>query len=87
MENKLKFIFRCNEASHICDKTQYKESSFWEVFKLQLHLIYCKTCRKYTKNNLKLTNCIKKSNIQCLDKKCKESMKEKLEAAIKEASN
>ncbi|AJR02497.1 glycine dehydrogenase [Siansivirga zeaxanthinifaciens CC-SAMT-1] len=87
MGNKLKFMFQCDEATHICDKTQYKESSFLEKFKLQLHLIYCKTCRKYSRNNFKLTDCIEKSNIQSLDKKFKESMKEKLDAAIKEVSN
>ena len=84
MANKFKFIFQCNEASHVCDKTQYKESSWWELFKLNLHLVYCKTCRKYTKNNAKLTEKIKKSNIQCLDKKCKDAMKQKLEKAIQE---
>lgn len=85
MSSKIKFMIPCNEANHVCDKAQYKEASLWEKIKLNIHLIYCKACRKYTKNNSKLTSVIKKSNVQYLDKKYKESMKEELNKAIKEA--
>lgn len=50
-----KFIMPCDEANHVCDKTQYKEATLWEKIKLTLHLMYCRICRKYTKNNSKLT--------------------------------
>ena len=45
----------CHEANHICDKNQYKEATFWEKVRLNIHLIYCRACRKYTRNNKKLS--------------------------------
>lgn len=84
MSDKIKLMLKCDEANHVCDKSQYKNASLWEKIKLNLHLIYCRACRKYTKNNAKLTNTIKKANIECLDKKCKEKMKKDLDKAIKE---
>lgn len=80
----IKIKLPCNEANHVCDKSQYKNASFWEKIKLNLHLIYCRACRKYSKNNSNLTNTIKKANVKCLDKKCKEKMKRELDKAIKE---
>lgn len=84
--SKIKIFMPCDEANHTCDKTQYKEASFWEMIKLNIHLIYCRACRKYTKNNSKLTNTIKASKVECLDKKCKEGMKKNLDKAIKDQS-
>lgn len=83
MSKKIKLNIPCNEANHICDKSQYKESSFFERIKLNIHLLYCKSCRKYTKNNIKLTKAFSDYCTECLDKECKEKMKRKLEAAIK----
>ena len=74
----------CEKANHVCDKTQYKESTLWEKIKLSIHLLYCKACRKYSENNAKLTQSIEKSEVVCLDKKCKETMKKDLDKAIKE---
>jgi hypothetical protein len=87
MSNKIKIVIPCNEANHVCDKTQYKEASLWEKIKLNIHLIYCKACRKYSKNNMSLTNTLKKAHVECLDKKCKESMKQELNKAIKDTQN
>ncbi|MCL6295646.1 hypothetical protein [Jejuia spongiicola] len=87
MSTKIKVVIPCDEANHVCDKTQYKDATLWEKIKLNIHLIYCRACRKYTKNNTKLTKEIKKSKVECLDKKCKESMKKDLEHAISEYSN
>lgn len=86
MSNKMKIVIPCDEANHVCDKTQYKEATLWEKIKLNIHLIYCRACRKYTKNNTKLTKKIKESKVECLDKKLKESMKEDLQKAISEHS-
>ena len=38
----------CDEATKICDKSQYKEASFLDKVKLNFHLILCKKCGKYT---------------------------------------
>ncbi|MGE5943557.1 MAG: hypothetical protein ACM31G_04365 [Flavobacteriales bacterium] len=80
----MKIMVPCDEAHHVCDKTQYKESSLWEKIKLRIHLLYCKACRKYTKNNKKLSNTIHKAKVECLDKKCKEAMKQEFEKALKD---
>ena len=82
--SKIKVVIPCSEANHVCDKTQYKESSLWEKIKLNVHLIYCKACRKYSKNNTKLTETIDKSDIECLDVKCKEAMKKEFDKALSE---
>lgn len=86
MSNKIKIVVSCDEANHVCDKTQYKEATFWEKIKLNIHLIYCRACRKYTKNNTKLTKKIKESKVECLDKKDKESMKKDFQKALNEHS-
>ena len=50
----MKVMIPCDEANLVCDKTQYKEATLWEKIKLNIHLIYCKVCRKYSKNNKKI---------------------------------
>ena len=87
MSTKLKMMIPCDEANHMCDKTQYKEATLWEKIILNIHLIYCRACREYTKNNTKLTKKIVESKVECLDKKCKESMKKNVDKALVEESN
>ncbi|XCF06140.1 hypothetical protein ABI125_15645 [Tamlana crocina] len=70
----------------MCDKAQYCEATFWEKIVLNLHLVYCKACRKYTKNNGKLTKAVKSSKLNCLDEACKENMKKELKKAMEEQS-
>ncbi|WP_194766138.1 hypothetical protein [Tamlana sp. I1] len=82
--SKIKVFMPCNEAGHICDKAQYEEATLWDKIKLKMHVLYCKGCRKHTKINTKLTEIIKVSNVECLDKKCKEAMKKTLEQALNE---
>lgn len=69
----------CEEASHICNKSQYDEASFWEVLKLRLHVLYCKTCAKYSKKNSKLTSLCDKAGLSSLSDNDKECMKRDLE--------
>jgi hypothetical protein len=69
-----KIIIPCDEANHVCDKTQYKEATLWEKIKLNIHLLYCKACRKYTKNNSKLTKLVTNKPVT-LDNASKESLK------------
>lgn len=58
---KVKIFIPCDKANHTCDKSQYKEASLPEKIKLNIHLIYCKAYREYTKTNIKLTKKIKES--------------------------
>ena len=70
-----KLFLKCEEANHICDKSQYREASLIEKIKLTIHLLYCRVCRKYTKSNAKLTECIKQSELNVLEESVKKSMK------------
>lgn len=79
MKNKI--ILPCNKANHVCDKTQYKEASFLEKIKLSIHLLYCNACRKYTKNNTKLTKLITREPIK-MDASAKQSLKSAFEQEL-----
>ena len=86
MSNKL--FISCDEATTICTKNQYKEASFWEKIKLNIHLLTCKICGLYSKQNTKLTEVCDKHlhKVECenkLSEKDKEVLKKKLAEADK----
>lgn len=74
----MSIFIKCEEANIVCDKNQYKEASFWESVKLNIHLIYCKFCRKYTARNNRLTKLFKKSNLRTMPMNDKAAIKERL---------
>jgi len=77
---KKNFLFiTCEEAKHICDKSQYGEATAWERIKLSLRLSWCRLTRAYSKKNKKLTNAMEKANINCL----KDNEKIKLQEQFK----
>ncbi len=82
-----KLFLKCDEANSICDKSQYREASFLEKIKLTIHLIYCKTCRLYSSNNAKLTECIKSSQVTCLEESKKNEIKKSLEKELVKKQN
>ena len=69
----------CHEANHICDKNQYKEASFFEKVRLNIHLIYGRACRKYTFRNMKLTKVVKDPLVKNMPKEDKEALKKQLQ--------
>ena len=73
-----KMKLECKEANHICDKTQYKEATFWEKVRLNIHLIYCRACRKYTARNTKLTKVVKDPQVSTVSKEEKAELQELL---------
>lgn len=81
-----KFFINCNEATLICDKTQYNEAGFWERIKLSIHLLTCKYCKVYTKQNAIITKVIsyKKDGEtkKCLTKTEKTVIKKTLEKTL-----
>lgn len=79
MKNKI--IIPCDEANHVCDKTQYKEATLWEKIKLNIHLIYCNACRKYTKKNTKLTKLVTNKPVK-MNTSAKESLKSAFEQEL-----
>ena len=60
-----KLHISCNEATTICDKSQYKEASFFEKITLNLHFLSCKICRLYTKQNKRMSGLFKKQSLDC----------------------
>ena len=82
MKKNLLFI-SCDEAYEICDKSQYGESTLWEKIKLNIRYTWCQFTRAYVKRNKKLSNAIKASNIQCLDKNERRNLQEQLRNQLK----
>ncbi len=83
-ENKNRIFVNCSDANHFCDKNQYKEATFWEKVKLNIHLIYCRACRKYSTNNGKLTKLIKDPKVISINEYEKNAMKERLKQKMSE---
>ncbi len=50
-----KFMISCDEATEICDKNQYGEASKWDKLRLNFHLLLCKHCKAYSKQNSIIT--------------------------------
>ncbi|MBT8270622.1 MAG: hypothetical protein HKO90_05535 [Flavobacteriaceae bacterium] len=84
MKKRKGFMISCEEANINCDKSQYREASFWEKFKLNIHLIYCRACRRYTAGNSRLSKLMQKDDVDCLNEKEKAALKN---AFDKELSN
>lgn len=74
----------CDEAALICSKSQYKESSFLEKVKLNFHILFCKYCKEYVKQNSLLSKIYKQEATLCkrthfkMDDKDKKTLKNKL---------
>ena len=67
MGRKSKIFISCVEAGHTCDKNQYREASFFSKILLNIHLIYCRACREYSKKNLKLSKLMKNKEVEYLN--------------------
>ena len=81
---KKSFLFiSCEDAKQICDKSQYNEASAWEKLKLNLRFSWCRFTRAYVKNNKKLTQIVKDSNVNCLNSSEKEELKLRFQEASK----
>ena len=80
------FGLTCDEATVICDKSQYGEASLWDKIKLNLHFAKCKFCKLYTKHNTFISSIINqnKSSLcdrqrNCLTEQEKQHLKKELE--------
>ena len=89
MSEKKKFsvFIACEDAQHICDKSQYKESTLLEKIKLSIHLIFCRACQKYTVKNSKLTKLMQKdsSTAEYFNNNEKNELEKLFEQKIKQA--
>ncbi|WP_026450321.1 hypothetical protein [Aequorivita capsosiphonis] len=75
----MRFFLKCNEAAHVCDKSQYNEAGFWDIVILKMHLAICKLCRNYSKQNVKLTDIIAASKLKTLHPEEKQRLKMQLQ--------
>lgn len=78
----------CDEATTICDKSQYGEASFLDKIKINIHFLSCKICKLYTSQNNKMTTLFKmksedcKRQTQCMSDTDKDDLKKKLQETI-----
>ncbi|SFS93839.1 hypothetical protein SAMN04487906_2212 [Zhouia amylolytica] len=79
MKKKSKLFINCDEAVIICDKSQYNEATWLDKLKLNLHLLLCGMCKKYSSNNTKLTSLCSKAKLNALSNEQKEVMKKVIE--------
>jgi len=84
MSKDYKTFTLCEKAALTCDKSQYKEASLWEKFKLNIHLIYCKACRNYSSNNGKLTKLIHNPEVDCLKDCEKDQLQDKFQKELED---
>jgi hypothetical protein len=77
----IKLFLSCDEANHTCDKSQYNEATLWGKIKLNIHLLYCAACRKYAKNNAKLTKLINRRPVK-LEPQAKAQIRATLEREL-----
>jgi hypothetical protein len=76
-----KIIINCDEATQICDKSQYCEASTFDKIKLSIHNFLCKKCHLYSKQNKIMTKLFK-VHIHPNEKKLKPEEKEKLKQIL-----
>ena len=79
----LKSLFiNCDQATTICDKSQYGEATLYEKIKLKIHFLRCRICALYTKQNTMMTKIcnqnLKETKKVALTDKEKTTLKEKL---------
>jgi len=75
----MKIFLKCNEAADVCNKSQYEEAGLWDKITLAVHLLMCKLCRNYSKQNVKLTQTIKSANIKTLCSEEKQRLKTRMQ--------
>lgn len=71
-------MISCDEAALICNKSQYHEASVSEKVKLKLHILFCSTCKTFSKKNKQLSNLFEKARLYVLSDAAKEDLKKKL---------
>lgn len=77
------FIISKEEAFHICDKSQYSESTLWERIKLTFRYLWCRTTRLYVNRNKKLTETLKSSKLECLEYSERQLIEDRLNEELK----
>ncbi|MCH4823937.1 hypothetical protein ML462_12230 [Gramella lutea] len=77
-KNRKLFFIDCSEAAECCDKSQYDEANFLEKAKLMLHLAFCKTCKKFSDRNSRLTHLMKEARLETCPEEKKKQWREEI---------
>ncbi len=75
-------LFKCSEAAHVCDKSQYHESSVFERVLMKLHQMMCRVCREHSSENTKLTKVIEKADLKTMPEDKKEDIRKIIQQEI-----
>lgn len=86
IKNKLyKMMISCDEATYYSNISQYKKLNLKERFSFKAHLLSCKPCGDYHKQNKILSEKIKKVSIDDFsNSKLSEEKKQDIRKEIKE---
>jgi hypothetical protein len=68
-------LFSCKDASHICDKAQYREAKPLEKWLMKLHHLVCRVCREHAVRNTRLSYLLRDANLHVLPKHKKDALK------------
>ena len=71
-------MISCDEAALICNKSQYREASLSEKFKLKLHILFCSTCSSFSKQNKRLSELLGKARLRVLSDSDKEELRQQV---------
>lgn len=72
-------MMSCDEAVHICNKSQYREANLFEKLKLKLHILICKSCSVFSKRNKKLTGLFDKVHLHTLSESDKKTLQKQIQ--------
>ena len=79
-----KILIKCNEATTICDKSQYGEASTFDKMRLSLHNFLCHRCKLYTEQNKVMTKIFKVHMHETTEQHLCSSDKEALQKVLEE---
>ncbi len=71
-------MISCEKAVCICNKTQYKEASVWDILKLRFHIFICKACSKHSHQNNTLTSLCEKAKLVAFSEEEKKKLRESI---------
>lgn len=77
-------FIKCDDATLICDKTQYSEAGFWERIKLSIHLLTCKHCKVYTEQNAIVTKVLTQQSEEKREKGLTATEKNKIKRNVED---
>lgn len=77
MKTKIYFM-NCQHIRTLCNKSDYGEAGALQRLVLQAHLLFCTACRKYQRQNKRLSALLRRAGLQCLSDQQKEDLVEKM---------